>query len=83
MVVIRLTRGGTKHIPKYRVTVADQKYAPTGRYIEVVGHFNPHPSQDEEGLKLDMGKIKAWMAKGAQPTRRVQSLIRKFEGAKK
>jgi small subunit ribosomal protein S16 len=79
MVVIRLARFGTKHLPKYRVTVADQKYAATGRFLEVVGHYNPKPMGKDKGLTLEMDKINAWLKKGAQPTERVRSLIRKFE----
>ncbi len=79
MVVIRLARFGTKHLPRYRVTVADQKYAATGRYIEVVGHFNPKPLGKDVGLALEMEKINSWIKKGAQPTERVRGLIRKFE----
>lgn len=82
MVVIRLARFGTKHLPKYRVTVADQKYAATGRYIEIVGHYNPRPLGKDVGLSLEMDKINAWIAKGAQPTERVRSLMRKFEKTK-
>jgi small subunit ribosomal protein S16 len=82
MVVIRLARFGTKHIPKYRVTVADQKYAAKGRYIEVVGYFNPKPLGKDAPLILEMDKINTWIKKGAQPTERVRTLIRKFEQAK-
>ena len=57
MVVIRLARFGTKHLPKYRITVADQKYAATGRYIEVVGQYNPRPQGKDVPLKLEMDKI--------------------------
>jgi small subunit ribosomal protein S16 len=79
MVVIRLARFGSKHDAQYRVTVADQKYAATGRFLEIVGQFNPSPKGKAKGLVLDMDKINAWVKKGAQPTERVQSLIRKFE----
>jgi small subunit ribosomal protein S16 len=79
MVVIRLARFGTKHVPKYRITVADQKYAATGRFLEVVGVYNPKPMGKDQELILDMAKIQTWMKKGAQPTERVRSLIRKFE----
>ncbi len=82
MVVIRLARFGTKHLPKYRITVADQKYAATGRYIEVVGQYNPKPQGKDVAVKLEMDKINHWIKKGAQPTQRVQSLIRKFEQTK-
>lgn len=81
MVVIRLARVGAKHEPKYRVTVADKKFAATKRFIEVVGHFNPTPRGKDVGLQLDMDKINDWIKKGAQPSERVHSLIRKFTGA--
>ena len=79
MVVIRLARFGTKHLPKYRVTIADQKYAATGRHIEIVGQYNPKPLGKDVGLTLEMDKINAWIKKGAQPTERVRTLIRNFE----
>ncbi len=79
MVVIRLARFGTKHVPKYRITVADQKYAATGRFLEVVGLYNPKPLGKDKEIALDMAKVQAWMKQGAQPTERVRSLIRKFE----
>lgn len=81
MVVIRLARFGKKHYPVYRVTVADQKFAATGRFLEIVGEFNPSPRGQEKGLRLDMDKITSWIQKGAQPTDRVKSLMRKFEKA--
>lgn len=76
MVVIRLARFGTKHKPKYRVTVADSRRYATGKFLEVVGSYNPHPLGKEQGLILDMQKINDWIAKGAQPTDRVKSLIK-------
>jgi small subunit ribosomal protein S16 len=79
MVVIRLARFGTKHVPKYRVTVADQKYAAKGRFLEIVGQYNPKPLGDDKELALNLERIQLWMKKGAQPTERVRSLIRKFE----
>lgn len=82
MVVIRLARYGTKHLPKYRVTVADQKYAAKGRFLEIVGQYNPTPKGKDKELLLDLEKINHWIKKGAQPTERVRSLIRKFEKAK-
>ena len=81
MVVIRLARFGTKHSPKYRITVADRRRCLRGRFIEVIGHYNPTPRGKEEGLKFDMEKAKAWIQKGAQPTDRVRSLMRKIEKA--
>src|SRR3954462_940463 len=68
-VVIRLARAGTKKRPVYHVVVADSRYPRDGRFIERLGHFNPLlPKDNEARLKLDLDKVKAWMAKGAQPS---------------
>lgn len=79
MVVIRLARLGAKKRPKYRVTVADSRYFRNGRFIEVVGHYNPNPRGQEKEITLDLDKVKDWMSKGAQPTDRVKTLIKKAE----
>lgn len=81
MVVIRLARGGATHRPKYRITVADSRRAATGKYIEVIGSYNPRPEGKDVGLVLDVVKAKEWIAKGAQPTKRVQSLLKKAEAS--
>lgn len=78
-VVIRLTRVGSKHQPKYRVTVADQRRSQQGRFIEVLGHYNPSPKGKEKEFEIDLSKAKEWVDKGAQPTKRVQNLIKKSE----
>jgi small subunit ribosomal protein S16 len=77
MVVIRLARFGKKHSPKYRITVADSRRWLGGKFIEVIGHYNPTPSGKEKEFSCDMEKVQAWIAKGAQPSDRVKSLIRK------
>lgn len=82
MVVIRLARGGAKRSPKYRITVADQKRSAKGRYIEIIGNYNPSPKGQEKDLILDLDKAKDWISKGAQPTRRVKDLIRMAESGK-
>ena len=75
-VVIRLARAGTKKRPVYHVVVADSRYPRDGRFIERLGHFNPLlPKDNEARLKLDLEKVKAWMAKGAQPSDRVMRLL--------
>lgn len=79
MVVIRLARLGAKKRPKYRVTVADSRYFRNGRFIEVVGHYNPNPRGQEQEITLDLDKVKDWVSKGAQPTDRVKTLIKKME----
>ena len=82
MVVIRLARFGAKHLPQYRVTVADKRYAATGRFLEVVGQYNPSAKGKAPSLTLKMDRINEWVAKGAQPTERVRSLMRKSEATK-
>ena len=69
---IRLARAGTKRRPFYHVVVADSRSPRDGRFIERLGHFNPLlPKEKTERLKLDLDKVKAWLAKGALPTDRV------------
>ena len=79
MVVIRLARLGAKKRPKYRVTVADSRYFRNGRFIEVLGHYNPNPRGQEKEITLDLEKVRDWMGKGAQPSDRVKTLIKKAE----
>src|SRR5260221_7012790 len=68
-VVIRLARAGTKKRPVYHVVVADSRFPRDGRFIERLGHFNPLlPKDNEARLKLDMDKVKGWLAKVAQPS---------------
>ena len=83
MVIIRLSRGGSKKRPKYRITVADSRRWRDGKFLEVIGHFNPHPRGQEKKLVLDVEKAKSWMEQGAQPTERVAALIRSASGAAK
>ncbi len=73
---IRLSRGGSKKHPYYRVVAADQRAPRDGRFIEKLGSYNPLLPQDhQERLVLDVEKVKAWLAKGAQPTDRLQKLF--------
>ena len=74
-VVIRLARAGTKKRPVYHVVVADLRVPRDGRFIERLGHFNPLLPKDNDRLKLDMDKVKAWLAKGAQPSDRVTRFL--------
>jgi small subunit ribosomal protein S16 len=69
---IRLARAGAKKRPVYHIVVADSRSPRDGRFIERLGYFNPLlPKEKTERLKLDMDKVKAWLAKGALPTDRV------------
>ena len=70
---IRLARAGSKKRPFYHVVVADSRSPRDGRFIERLGFFSPltPKEQKEHRLKLDLDKVKGWMAKGAQPSDRV------------
>src|SRR5712692_11063972 len=71
-VVIRMARAGTKKRPFYHIVAADSRSPRDGRFIERLGYFNPLlPKDKPERLKLDLDKVKAWLAKGALPTDRV------------
>lgn len=79
MVVIRLRRLGAKKRPFYHVVVADSRFSATGRFIEQVGFFNPVACGKEVRLRLDVEAIQNWIAKGAQPSQRVQRLLTENE----
>jgi small subunit ribosomal protein S16 len=76
MVKIRLSRGGAKGRPFYHVIVADERKARDGRNIERVGFFNPVAAGKETRLQLDVERVNAWIAKGAQPSEKVRTLIK-------
>ena len=71
-VAIRLSRGGSKKRPYYRIVVADSRNARDGRFIEKVGTYNPLLAKDSpERVKLDTDRIQHWLGVGAQPSDRV------------
>ena len=73
---IRLARAGTKKRPVYHIVIADSRSPRDGRFIERLGYFNPLlPKDNEARLKLDIEKVKAWVAKGAQPSDRVARFL--------
>ena len=73
---IRLSRGGAKKRPFYRVVIADARCPRDGRFIEKIGIFDPlKPKDAADRLVLDTEKAAAWLAKGAQPTDRVARLL--------
>lgn len=80
-VVIRLRREGTKDRPFYRVVAADQRFRRDGRFLEVLGTYDPHAKKD--GVNLSVEKVDAWVAKGAQPSDTVASLVKKARAAAK
>ena len=79
MVVIRLSRGGTNKRPFYRVVVADRRASRDGSYLERLGYFNPIAVGGEKRLELDKERINYWISKGAQPSERVQGLLKELD----
>jgi len=77
MVVIRLTRGGTKHRPYYRIVAMDKRRPRESRYIDLIGHYNPMREQPE--IQVDFNKYNEWIKKGAKPSETVKSLIKKVK----
>ncbi len=71
---IRLARVGSKKNPIYRVVVADARAPRDGRFIEIVGRYNPQTNPST--IDLDEDKIRDWMSKGAQPTDSVRRLLK-------
>jgi small subunit ribosomal protein S16 len=73
---IRLARGGSKKRPHYSIVAADSRMPRDGRFIEKLGIYNPMLPKDAEGrIVMDLDKVKAWLAKGAQPTDRVARFL--------
>ncbi len=75
MVVIRLRREGTKNRPFYRIVAADQRNRRDGRFLEILGTYNPLKEDDKVVLNLEA--TNKWIANGAQPSETVASLIKK------
>ena len=71
---LKLTRVGGKKDPIWRVVVADQRSPRDGRFIENVGQYNPQT--DPSTINLDEDRVRAWLAKGAQPTDTVRKLLK-------
>ena len=71
---MRLTRVGSKKNPIYRVVVADSRAPRDGRFIEILGRYNPQT--DPSTIELDEAKVKDWLGKGAQPSDAVARLIK-------
>jgi small subunit ribosomal protein S16 len=73
---IRLSRGGSKKRPFYRIVVAEAASPRDGRYVERIGHYNPMVAKDnDQRLVVDGERVKHWMGLGAKPTERVQKLL--------
>ena len=73
-VKLRLTRVGSKKNPIYRVVAADSRSPRDGKFIEIVGRYNPQT--DPSTIELNEDKVKEWLSKGAQPTESVRKLLK-------
>ena len=80
MLKIRLSVGGAKKRPVYKIVVADSRSPRDGRFIEKLGFFNPLiPKNKKDRMKLEIERIKHWMSKGAKPTIRVARILGEAE----
>ena len=80
MLKIRLSMGGAKKRPVYKIVVADSRFPRDGRFIEKVGFFNPLlPKTKKERINLQVERIKHWISKGAKPTLRVSRILGEAE----
>ena len=81
MVIIRLSRGGSKNRPFFNVVVADSRNRRDGRFIERVGFFNPVAPEGQEALRLQLERITHWQEKGAQLSETVSKLVKRSGAA--
>ncbi len=76
MLRIRLSMGGVRKRPVYKIVIADGRYPRDGKFIEKVGSYNPLlPKDKKERIKVEFERIKYWISKGAQPTLRVSRIL--------
>ena len=75
MVVIRLSRGGSKGRPFFNIVVADKRTRRDGRFIERIGFYNPTAKGGEEGLRLSQDRLTYWTGVGSQTSLTVQRLV--------
>ena len=74
-VVLRMTRRGSKKKPFYRIVAADSRSPRDGRFLEMLGTYDPLKTEDN--IKVDAEKINSWINKGARPSQTVASLLKK------
>jgi small subunit ribosomal protein S16 len=79
MLVIRLRRAGSKNRQFYRVVVTEGRSARDGRFVEVLGHYNPRTKP--ETLKIDRARLEHWVKAGAQPSSTVRTLVARMPAA--
>ena len=79
-VVIRMRKEGAKGKPFFRIVVTDDRSPRDGRFIEMIGTYDP--MKEGENYKIDLEKAEDWISKGAQPSDTVRSIIKKVKKAK-
>jgi small subunit ribosomal protein S16 len=80
MLKIRLSMGGVRKRPIYKIVIADSRFPRDGRFVEKVGSFNPLlPKEKKERIKVEAERIKYWLSKGAKPTLRVSRILGEAE----
>lgn len=81
MVVIRLSRGGSKHRPFFNIVVADKRVRRDGRFIERIGFYNPIAKGGEEALRIEQDRLTHWLGVGAQASPTVLRLVKQGAAA--
>jgi small subunit ribosomal protein S16 len=80
MLKIRLSMGGAKKRPVYKIVVADSRFPRDGRFIEKLGFFNPLvPKNKKDRMKIEVERVKHWMSQGAKLTTRVARILGEAE----
>lgn len=79
MVVIRLSRAGTKKVPFYHVVVADSRKPRDGRFIERLGFYDAVAKGKATRIELNKERVEYWISKGAQPSERVAHVLKEFK----
>lgn len=80
MVIIRLSRKGSKNRPFYQITVSDRRNSRDGKFIENIGYFNPILKKNNKThINLNLNRINYWISCGAQISNRVNNLLKKFK----
>src|SRR5690606_41950450 len=78
MVVIRMSRGGSKKRPFYNIVAADSRNRRDGRFVERVGFYNPVANDGEEGLRIALDRVEYWTSNGAQLSPAVARLVKDY-----
>ena len=79
MVVIRLSRCGSKKRPFYRIVATDRRNKRDGRYIQQIGYYNPLDKKSDNAISIDSSLLNEWLGKGAQMSDRVEYLVKKLK----